>query len=80
MKNPAGAPLELEQQVLAETGLRCADFDLGSGLRMEGERRPLRVPLGEPSYSIEADSMVLEFSLPKGSYATSVVREITKAF
>lgn len=80
MKNPAGAPLELEQQVLVKAGLRCADFDLGSGLRMEGERRPLRVPLGEPSYSIEADSLVLEFSLPKGSYATSVVREITKTF
>ncbi|RII31360.1 MAG: tRNA pseudouridine(13) synthase TruD [Geobacter sp.] len=80
MKNPAGAPLELEQQVLSEAGLMGADFDLGSGLRMEGERRPLRVPLAEPLFSLEADSLVLEFSLPKGSYATSVVREFTKNF
>ena len=80
MKNPAGVPLELEQQVLAEAGLKGADFDLGSGLRMEGERRPLRIPLGDPLFSLEADSLVLEFSLPKGSYATSVVREITKTF
>jgi tRNA pseudouridine13 synthase len=47
---------------------------------MEGERRPLRVPLENPLYRIEDDILLLEFSLPKGSYATSVVREITKTF
>ncbi|HEY3307433.1 MAG TPA: tRNA pseudouridine(13) synthase TruD [Desulfuromonadaceae bacterium] len=80
MKQPGGEPLAMEQQILSGVGIQAEDFDLGSGLRMEGERRPLRVPLGEPSFSWEQDSLVLEFSLPKGSYATSVVREITKNF
>jgi len=80
MKSPAGAPLELEQQVLAEADIRAEEFDLGGGLRMEGERRPLRVPLADASFCCEGDGLVLEFSLPKGSYATSVLREITKTF
>lgn len=80
MTNPAGAPLELEERILAQAGIRAGQFDLGGGLRMEGERRPLRVPLGEPAFRVEGDSLALEFSLPKGSYATSVLREITKSF
>jgi len=77
---PAGAPRELEQRILAAAGLEVGQFDLGSGLRMEGERRPLRVPLTDVSHRAEAESLVLEFSLPKGSYATTVLREITKTF
>ncbi|WP_370552079.1 tRNA pseudouridine(13) synthase TruD [Geobacter sp. SVR] len=80
MKWPAGDILADEQQLLAEEGLSPEVFDLGKGLVMEGERRPLRVPLGEPRCSVESGTMLLEFSLPKGSYATSVIREITKAF
>jgi tRNA pseudouridine13 synthase len=80
MTQPAGAVLAMEQQILEDEGLRCADFDLGSGLRMEGGRRPLRVPLGDSTCQVEGDMLKLEFSLPRGSYATSVVREITKTF
>jgi len=80
MTQPAGAVLEMEQMVLAKAGFTAESFDLGGGLRMEGERRPLRVPLGEASFQVECDRLQLEFSLPKGSYATSVVREITKTF
>jgi tRNA pseudouridine13 synthase len=80
MKLPAGEPLELEQQVLAEAGLQAGQFDLEGGMRMEGERRPLRVPLGDPSFEVSSDRLLLRFSLPKGSYATSVIREFTKTF
>jgi tRNA pseudouridine13 synthase len=80
MKQPAGAMLAMEQRILEEEGISCGAFDLGSGLRMEGERRPLRVPLGDVAYRAEDDILLLEFSLPRGSYATSVVREITKTF
>ncbi|OGR29901.1 MAG: tRNA pseudouridine(13) synthase TruD [Desulfuromonadaceae bacterium GWB2_53_15] len=80
MKMPAGVVLELEQQLLSHEGIQPEDFDLGNGLRMEGERRPLRVPLGDPLFKVDPGNLVLEFSLPKGSYATSVVREITKTF
>jgi tRNA pseudouridine13 synthase len=80
MTLPAGEVLALEQRVLEKEGVRCADFDLGSGLRMEGERRPLRVPLEDVVCRVEDDILLLEFSLPKGSYATSVVRELTKTY
>ena len=55
-------------------------FDLPGGLRMEGERRPLRVPAGDLSWSSAGDAVTVSFSLPKGSYATSLIREITKTF
>lgn len=80
MKQPQGVPLDMEQKILAGEGVSPGDFDLGSKLGMEGERRPLRVPLSDVSCQIEGDTLKLEFSLPKGSYATSVVREITKSF
>lgn len=80
MKQPAGKPLEIEQHILDNEHILPVDFDLGGGLRMEGERRPLRVPLEAPSFQIEGDRLELEFSLPKGSYATSLIREITKTF
>ena len=80
MKQPAGIPLEIEQQILDNENIKPGDFDMAGGLRMEGERRPLRIPLEKPSFRIEADRLELEFSLVKGSYATSLIREITKTF
>jgi tRNA pseudouridine13 synthase len=80
MKQPAGKPLEIERQILDNEHIGPSDFDMEGGLRMEGERRPLRIPLEKPSFRIEADRLELEFSLVKGSYATSLIREITKTF
>jgi len=45
---------------------------------MEGGRRPLRVPLANPVLDRVGEDLVLEFSLPRGAYATSVLREIMK--
>jgi tRNA pseudouridine13 synthase len=80
MQQPSGAIFAQEQEMLECEGVKCEDFDLGSGLRMEGVRRPLRVPLEHVTHRVEVDNLLLDFSLPKGSYATSVVREITKTF
>lgn len=78
MTMPEGEQRALERLLLAGEGLEPASFDLPGGLRMEGERRPLRVPLGNPRACADADGLLLEFSLPKGSYATAVLREIVK--
>jgi len=78
MKFPAGRPLAMEEALLQAEGLTPADFNLPGGLRLEGDRRPLRVPVGSPDMQMHGDSVVLEFSLPKGAYATSVLREIMK--
>jgi tRNA pseudouridine13 synthase len=68
----------LEESMLQREGLRLEDFRLADGLGMEGERRPLRVPLTEATVAGEGADLLLSFVLPKGSYATSVLREIVK--
>lgn len=80
MKRPEGAALELERKIMEMAGVNLPLFDLPGGLRMEGERRPLRVPAGDLSWNISGDAVTVEFTLPKGSYATSLLREITKTF
>ncbi|OEU53235.1 MAG: tRNA pseudouridine(13) synthase TruD [Desulfuromonadales bacterium C00003096] len=68
----------LEESLLAKEGLTRDSFRLVRGLSLEGARRPLRVPLGEVTATAENDHLLLAFSLPKGSYATSVLREVIK--
>jgi tRNA pseudouridine13 synthase len=78
MKLPRGIPLEKEKSVLEEEGIALEDFSLPGGLRMEGERRPLRIRLKDPVAEMDDAALVLEFSLPRGAYATSVLKEIMK--
>ena len=68
----------LEQSLLDKEGLTLPDFKLGRGLAMAGERRPLRVPVTAIELSGDNDGLILSFTLPKGSYATSLLREIIK--
>ncbi|MBE7492059.1 MAG: tRNA pseudouridine(13) synthase TruD [Planctomycetes bacterium] len=78
MQQPAGRALELEQAVLAEAGLTLEAFDMGGGLSQRGDRRPLRFPLREAELGYADGSLKLAFVLPKGCYATVVLKEITK--
>ena len=78
MMEPEGAQLELERGVLAAEGLTLASFNLPGALRMEGERRPLRVQLVGAAVEEAAEDLVVSFSLPRGSYATCVMSEIMK--
>jgi tRNA pseudouridine13 synthase len=68
----------LERALLDKERLQLESFRLPGGLGMEGERRPLRVPLAGAAARLEGDDLIVSFSLPKGSYATSVLREIMK--
>lgn len=72
---PRGAPAELEERLLAETGVGAEH--LARSADAEGARRVLRLPV---AIDVRADDegLVLSFELPPGAYATVVLREITK--
>nr|WP_236021661.1 tRNA pseudouridine(13) synthase TruD [Geomesophilobacter sediminis] len=78
MMEPSGAQLVLERELLAGEGLTLESFNLSGGLKMEGERRPLRVPVKDVEVEQDGADLLLAFSLPRGSYATTVLREIIK--
>jgi tRNA pseudouridine13 synthase len=74
-----GVPGQLEQNELENSGLTPNSWKLGQGLTMPGERRALRVPLNGVGISRHDNGdLQLNFSLPKGAYATSVLAEIMK--
>jgi len=77
MRMAEGEPGRVEREVLEGEGLSLEDFRLRGGLRAEGARRPLRVPLGEVELWYD-EGLMLRFELPPGSYATNVLCEIMK--
>lgn len=78
MKLAAGQAGVLEQSLLDKERLTLEAFRLPGGLAMEGERRPLRVPIEAPQCRMEGDDLLLCFALPKGSFATTVLAEVMK--
>jgi tRNA pseudouridine13 synthase len=78
MTLPEGEPRRVEDAILSAEGLSLQEFALPGGTRVEGERRPLRVPLGDPHTTAESEGLRLAFALPKGSYATALLREVMK--
>jgi tRNA pseudouridine13 synthase len=68
----------LEQSLLDKEQLTLKSFRLSGGLAMEGERRPLRVPIQVAGCIQEGNSLLVSFSLPKGSFATTVLNEVMK--
>jgi tRNA pseudouridine13 synthase len=77
---PAGSPAHVrEARLLDAIGLGPADFArLGS--IANGTRRPAAMELGGPEVVVAGPGAIrVTFSLPAGSYATTVLREIQKA-
>lgn len=72
-----GIPGEREAAVLAEAELTLEDFAKG-GADSQGARRPYRVPLDDARAETDGDGLVVAFRLPRGAYATNVLRELTK--
>jgi len=68
----AGPAGELEREVLEESGFELADFERQG---LSGSRRRGRVHLDEIEVGGDGSSVTLEFALPKGSYATVLLRE-----
>ncbi len=66
---------EIERAVLAEVGLERDDFDLPGELASAGTRRAVLVTT---DLTVERNPLRFAFSLPKGSYATTLLREYLK--
>lgn len=70
-----GEPGEIERDVLDAVGVEPDDFDLPGEFDSQGTRRAILVRTGLDGAE---DSLTLSFSLPRGSYATTVLREYMK--
>src|SRR5438270_7315848 len=73
-----GDALAREEAVLAEAGVDPATFAAGGG-ELAGARRPYRIPADDLHIACaEPGVLLLRFTLPPGSYAASILREIVK--
>ena len=76
-----GEPGEIERTVLSDLGLSPADFDLPGEFHSTGTRRAILLRTDVESASGDAGDdgvLTFSFSLPKGSYATVLLREYLK--
>jgi tRNA pseudouridine13 synthase len=73
----SGVPGEREAAVLAADGIAVADLARGGG-EAEGTRRAARIPVAVAIEPIDGGYRA-SFDLPRGSYATVVMGELTRA-
>jgi tRNA(Glu) U13 pseudouridine synthase TruD len=82
MTLPAGKALEMEQQVFARYELSPESFRSEGRLKVKGARRPLRVQPKDIDLAGGVDEhgphITVAFTLPPGSFATVLLREIMK--
>jgi tRNA pseudouridine13 synthase len=71
---------EIERAIVAEAGLEPRDFLVPElpEVSSKGTRRELLVRPGNRNITTEADSVLFSFSLPRGCYATALMREYIK--
>lgn len=67
---------DIEKRILDEHNLTQSDFDLLEPFNSTGTRRPILVTT---KMEVQTDPFVFTFDLPRGSYATIVLREYLKS-
>jgi tRNA pseudouridine13 synthase len=72
MRWAEGVPGGLEREIFAREGL---SIELFHKAKLQGSRRPGRLPLRELKLELHPEGLLLEFTLPKGAYATALLRE-----
>ncbi|HVT88998.1 MAG TPA: tRNA pseudouridine(13) synthase TruD [Tepidisphaeraceae bacterium] len=82
MTLPQGQPLEMEEQVLKSHGLKLGHFKEEGRDQAKGARRSLRVKPTDTSLEGGVDHLgpyiTVAFTLPAGSFATVLMRELMK--
>ena len=79
----AGGKLgEMEQKILDEENLKLEDFEVPSmpKLGSHGIRRAMRFKIWDVDAEATEEGVLLSFSITKGCYATSVMREVMKKY
>ena len=70
---PTGTVADIEHDALSRHETLASGLD---SLKPEASRRALRLHVGDLDWQIDDDALWLDFTLPKGGFATSVIREI----
>jgi tRNA pseudouridine13 synthase len=73
-----GEPGEIERAVLDDLDLEPGDFDLPGEFESNGTRRAIRITTPIDVEPEDGDALDVSFTLPSGSYATTVLREYCK--
>jgi tRNA pseudouridine13 synthase len=86
MKRAGGEVDHMEVEALASTGVQIDHllaYDHRRAGRISGERRPLRIPITDTDVEGGVDEhgsyVRIAFDLPRGAFATAVLREIIKS-
>jgi tRNA pseudouridine synthase, TruD family len=77
----SGSMGEIERSIIESESISSEDF-IVPGLphcSSKGSRREIVCPVGDLSYDVEDDGYRVRFSLPKGNYATCLMREFMKS-
>jgi tRNA pseudouridine13 synthase len=76
---PRGKLGEVLLRVLKEEGLEAELFlKMPRGLRVYGSYRRARLGVRDFSWRVAGSDVELRFTLPRGSYATVLLREVVK--
>ena len=83
MTMPEGEPARVEQEVLSASGLTADAFRQAGKHKVKGARRPLRVQPQDVQLEGGVDDhgshITVAFTLPAGSFATVLLRELMKS-
>ena len=83
MTLPEGEPARVEQEVLSASGLTAEAFRQAGKHKVKGARRPLRVQPQDVQLEGGVDDhgahVTVAFTLPAGSFATVLLRELMKS-
>ena len=83
MTMPQGEPLRIEQEVMEEYALSPENFRVEGRLKVKGARRPMRVKPRDVDLAGGVDEhgphITVAFTLPAGSFATVLLRELIKS-
>lgn len=75
MRQASGAPAARERALLERAGVALEDF---ATARLDGDRRAAGVAVQDLETEGEDGALRLRFTLPKGSFATALLREMMK--